>query len=704
MRPNQHAGLLRARPVSPLFGEGAPAAVASSSYLEASACGPPAAAHAIAFTRPEGTTRSVTYPDGLVTDCDAGTRLFSAAGTSAPLTRPVLAMADTASATFVLATDGQLCRFALGPGAALGGCDGIRLDFAATQLRTGRSATLPVVAHSHSRYVLLGAGGQVGLARRVKPPVLGAEQTLLDVLPYTLDDAGVGLLAVTPAGVFSAEVPEGGAPADEAWAVAPVPGVPCPGDPPPPAAIGELRSLRWVNGAHVLAGVARTDAGVENLVVFGGTGSVPTVRCGASIIEGAPLGEPLTCAACPDGALEAFTASPAGDGRFALEARCRESSGRLSVWPSLLDATGCTTAASSLEVVRSAVTATAGASSAASAGYTGELWLKGGAGFSRSARFLDRVPSLVLGGPDDLVVGAPAVVALLPGGPAELEASQLFELRPGQGFVAATTGLDLLAGVAGGGRWAVRDGVDGGTPAPPTVVELEPSGERRLLAAFTTSEAFKPPYHAAALTDARGTVLVVTAFDALLAAELDPSRDVTLASAPVLNVKLVPLNRSEITSLVLLPRALDRYAEGWLLSAGRLHQFRADNPTVWRSTELELPAGEPVALFADAARARVGYRDGRVFALPGRVPVAPRLPDVEGPALDFADVCGQVLALSGKTAFRLATAPGATEGVWQPVALPDGVGKPAKLHPTPDGAFVFFTDGRVVRLEGLVCL
>jgi hypothetical protein len=206
------------------------------------------------------------------------------------------------------------------------------------------------------------------------------------------------------------------------------------------------------------------------------------------------------------------------------------------------------------------------------------------------------------------------------------------------------------------------------------------------------------------VSDARGTLLVVSSFDALLATELDPAREVSLASAPVLTVKLVPLNRTEITALVLLPRADDRHAEGWLLAGGRLHQFRADNPTVWKSTELTLPAGEPVALFNDGARARAGYRDGRVYALPGRVPVAPPLPPGAGAVVDFTDVCGQVIALSSQSAFRLALRPDETEGVWERVALPEGPGRPAKLHATPDGAFVFFTDGRVVRLEGLVCL
>jgi hypothetical protein len=100
----------------------------------------------------------------------------------------------------------------------------------------------------------------------------------------------------------------------------------------------------------------------------------------------------------------------------------------------------------------------------------------------------------------------------------------------------------------------------------------------------------------------------------------------------------------------------------------------------------------------------VGFRDGSVYALPGRVRVAPLLPVGAGAAVDFTDVCGQVLALSTQSAFRLAVTPGQSEGEWTPVELPAGPGRPARLHATADGAFVFFTDGRVVRLEGLVCL
>jgi len=709
VRANPHAGLVRARLVSPLLGSGPPAAVASSSYSVSQACGPDVPAQSIAMTGDAGTARSVTYPAGRITDCDAGTRVFSALGTAAPLTRPVLAMADTAAATYVLGAGGQLCRFAARHDQSLDGCDGIKLDFAATSLRTGRAPSLPAVAHSGERYALLGSGGQVSLARRVKPPAVGVEQTVHDVMPYQLDDGGVGLLAVTPAGVFRAEVAAEPAlvpPADEAWSVAPFPGIACPGDAPPANAFGELRSLRWVNGLPVLAGAARAPGGADLVVVFGGVSStIPSTSCVPSVIEGAALFGPGVCQACPRGTLEAFTVSRAGsDSRFAVETRCREASGRLSSWPSLLDESGCATASEPLETVLPVVHASSGASAAASAGSAGELWLQTGAGFSREARYLDRAPSMVFGGPDDLAAGAPARTALLPGGSAELEASQLFTLRAGEGLVAAAPGFDLVASVAGAGRWAVRDALGGVTPAPQTVVELMPSGDKRLIAAFTTSEAFKGPYHAATVSDARGTVLVVTAFDALLAAQVEPSRDFTLANAPVLEVKLVPLNRSEITSLVLLPREEGRHAEGWLLSAGRLFQLRADNPTVWRSTELALPAGEPLALFNDGPRARAGYRDGSVYALPGRVRVAPPLPIGAGAAVDFADVCGQVLALSDRSVFRLTVMPAASEGEWQPVALPEGPGRPARLHATSDGAFVFFTDGRVVRLEGVVCL
>ncbi len=720
LRANAFAGALRASVVSPRVNLAAADQVATASFSVSQVCGAPVPAISLAFVNDAGTVRSTQYPfgrllaasDGGTPDCDAGTGLdtvFSAVGTAAPMTRPAVGLADTARATWVLGAGGQLCRFGVDD-AALGGCEGIKLDFAATAVRSGRSPDTSVVARSSSRYVVLTPDGRVSVARRVAPS--GVEQQIDDVLPTSLADGGTALVASTPSGLFIAEVPAtapdagaASAPADEAWAAAGVPGVSCPGNPPGPNSIGALRWLGWASGTPVLTGISRGQDGDDRAVVFGGLASSGGL-CALLRFDGIEPGSPYTCRACSGETLESFTAAAIDTARFALELRCRGASGALSVWAATLDENGCSPERVTASAPLPQVVATGGPSASASGGASGQLWLATGAGFSREARFLDRTPSLVLGDPQTLTVGAAAVPVVLPTGTVELLAPQLFELREGQGLVSRTGGTDLLAAVEGAGRWAVRDAVDGGSLLPPTVVALEPDGSKRLLASFTTSETFKPPYHAASASRADGgTVLVVSAFDALLATELEPSAEVDLSTAPVLRVRLVPLNRSEITALTVLPRdGQTRYVEGWLLSAGRLHRFFADSPTVWKTDELSLPPGDPLTVFHDGPRGRVAYTDGRIFSLPGRVEIAPSLPVEDQPAADFADVCGQVLSVGKTRAFRLVADGTSSVGTWQPISLPAGRGAPARLHATEDGAFVFFDDGRVVRLEGLVCL
>src|SRR5207249_4766583 len=121
-------------------------------------------------------------------------------------------------------------RFRTIDGAGLGGCQASKLDFAATHLRTGRSQLSPIVARSDSRYVLISADGRVSASRRVSPPLTGRDEALFDLMPFTSQDGGQGLIAVTDAGAFIADVPQGAddagyvAPLDDAWRPVKIPG------------------------------------------------------------------------------------------------------------------------------------------------------------------------------------------------------------------------------------------------------------------------------------------------------------------------------------------------------------------------------------------------------------------------------------------------------------------------------------------------
>ena len=78
--------------------------------------------------------------------------------------------------------------------------------------------------------------------------------------------------------------------------------------------------------------------------------------------------------------------------------------------------------------------------------------------------------------------------------------------------------------------------------------------------------------------------------------------------------------------------------------------------------------GDWTELWVDQDRARLGYRDGTVYALPSAVKVAPAL--AGAPVVDFAHYCGNTWALTGAGLHRLEAFSGSAIGTWQPGALP----------------------------------
>ena len=249
------------------------------------------------------------------------------------------------------------------------------------------------------------------------------------------------------------------------------------------------------------------------------------------------------------------------------------------------------------------------------------------------------------------------------------------QYRPGDPRAVAT--------IAGKPSWAVMEGG--------LVLDLE---NHALVGSPMSSSpgGFAGPYLAAfTQTSDGGQQLVVSSGDALYGADVD-------RKVGELEWKLVPLSGANLRSMVFLPGRVQGDGgvplfEGYVLAQTHLFALTAVSTQRWQTQELSLPAdGEPEKVWADGPRARLAFEDGRVMSLPGRVMIAPMLPEKD--ATDFAQVCGQGYALSSGGLYRLdRAADGGPVGDWASVPvtsfLPGGA----------DGGDFGFTGGRLLTLN-----
>jgi hypothetical protein len=344
--------------------------------------------------------------------------------------------------------------------------------------------------------------------------------------------------------------------------------------------------------------------------------------------------------------------------------------------------------------------------------------------FSLTSMFLDRAPSVVTGEGSDLVAHASKVTTASFGDTqGTLARSQSFRLVAA-GFSSAQGDMmdtPLFASIQNRPTWAVA-GDEESDPPFFGVLDMPQAGEDmfRVLGLLTETEVFKAPFlGAAATTPTGGTQLIVTSFDALLATDItewekyDPPggfEEEDMFNAPRLSVKLIPLSRSPITSMVVMPpdttSAKPPLVLGYLLTAGRVYRFTAANQTVWRTDELLLPDGEPLQIYSDNERARVGFREGTVWSLPSRVKLADELPSNAFPATSYVSVCGQTFVLAKDGVYRLIPA-GAT-GTWEKIELSTSLTgttsfTDAKLHATPKKVLLFMNTGRTLELSPSIC-
>jgi hypothetical protein len=216
---------------------------------------------------------------------------------------------------------------------------------------------------------------------------------------------------------------------------------------------------------------------------------------------------------------------------------------------------------------------------------------------------------------------------------------------------------------------------------------------------------------AAVTTGDGGTQLVLGAADRLFWADASKTRDPSqyvndVRTSSDFRFALTPQPGGSITSVA--PMAVDAvngpsFAEGFLISSGRVYRYTADNEVVWRAEEFTIGSAEAIAVWVDGRRGRVVFRDGTVYALPSRVRLSDALSAGASSVLSVESFCGQTFALTAAGLHRL-VGDGARVATWERVEL--GVAADfsvGKLLAEENSLLVMLPDGKSRLLSGFDC-
>jgi hypothetical protein len=198
-----------------------------------------------------------------------------------------------------------------------------------------------------------------------------------------------------------------------------------------------------------------------------------------------------------------------------------------------------------------------------------------------------------------------------------------------------------------------------------------------------------------------GSVMLSTARDQLFTADFQPPDGGVL---PWPTLRLVPEPYVPIISLAVLD--LPNEISGYALTNNALHAFHGPNDLPWRSERVAMPEHEWVKVWTDGTRGRLGYRDGTVYALPSRVPIAPALPAGQQVS-DYTTLCDVPLALAPNALYRLEANPDAGPiGVWTEQSLDSAISpsvdrglSDAQLWRDVDSVYLVTGFGTVVHLR-----
>jgi hypothetical protein len=173
-----------------------------------------------------------------------------------------------------------------------------------------------------------------------------------------------------------------------------------------------------------------------------------------------------------------------------------------------------------------------------------------------------------------------------------------------------------------------------------------------------TDETFLPPYSAKSTPRADGkNEIVVRSFDTIYSGHAPDN-----ATAPwTIKQQVVPSAGIPITSILTqVADAGTDQLQGYALTGAGLFRLAQDHNEAWTSTAVSTAPGLRVGLFMEAGAFRLGYDDGRVYALPSNVPLTqPTSAHFQG----FLHACGETWAIADQGLMRLAPDDGGT-GHW----------------------------------------
>jgi hypothetical protein len=253
---------------------------------------------------------------------------------------------------------------------------------------------------------------------------------------------------------------------------------------------------------------------------------------------------------------------------------------------------------------------------------------------------------------------------------------------------------DVVTGVEGEPEWVItRDR---------QVLSLSGAsfvGDARLIGFVGSSVTpFAAPHSAAsAKSGSMNKLLVVAAGSSVFSAELDGAPG---GVAPTLSLRVV--SPSQIDSIAFPPRApVGVYLRGYAVTPNGLLRLTAETSNRWTFAPVALPSSlEPLEVWFESDRGRVGFSDGTVYSLPSRVPIAAGL--TGGVAIDYAQACGQQFVLGTSGLFRLESVAGKAIGQWKQVALPNGFASrgfvKGRIHGVGGGLYVFTRTGEAARV------